>query len=578
MSLLPQALTGLAQATPLFLVAAGLVLVFRATGLLDLGQAAIAALGATLVTRLPVDPVLAIIATPVIAAFLGAALEIGLFRHLYHAPLLSKLLVTLGLFLFFQNAAQRLSSSQPVHDSAWLHGTLTIGALTISTATLALIAIGPITFGLLCRLRPTIAAPRGYTPIVALAAALCGLAGALSPLARHAPVSPAFGLDLLADALLVLLLGGLGSLPGAFIAALVIGLAKALTADLFPDAALILPVAATAALLLVRLNGILGKPIPAPEQPGFSIRPTPRSAKLLFAASVLIALAAPLLGAPAALLIDAAIAILFAAGLHLLIGPGGIPALGHAAFLAIGAYAAALFVQSTQAITDVAILAAALMIGALSAGLAAFLVGIILSRLSAPAIAMLTLIVAHLVGTAAAQLGPIPAIAPLSGSNFPWILPPRLLSALPVWLTLALCLGVTLVLRRLLYAPFGYALRAARDNPVRAAAIGLPIPLLHLTAFTLAGATAGLAGAITALVSSTVLFTTIQRSAEPLVMLALGGSQLLAAPLVGAVAYTGMIEPLPLSSLLVGPTLIALPLLLPAGLAGISIRLWRRVR
>ena len=578
MSLLTHALTGLAQATPLFLVAAGLTLVFRAARLLDLGQIAIAALGTTVATRLPLDPALAIIATPAFAAVLGAALEIGLFRRLYRAPVLSQLLVSLGLFLLIQDAAPLMSRSHVAPDPAWRHATFAIGALPIPIASLALIALGPVTFGLLSRLRPDTAAPWSRTLTVALGAALSGLGGVLLPLAQHASPPPALGIDLLADVLLVLLLGGLGSLPGAFIAALVIGLAQALIADPFPDAALILPVAATAALLLVRPNGLLGHPSPAPEQHGIPIRPTPKSAKLLFAASVFVALAAPLLGAPTALVIDGGIAILFAAGLHFLLGPGGIPAFGHAAFLVIGTYAAASFVQNAQTIIDIPVLAAALIIGALSAGLAALLVGAILARLSAPAVAMLTLIVAHLVGTVAAQLGPIVAITPLPWSNLPWAPPPRLPPALSVWLTLVLCLGVTLILRRVLYAPFGYAVRAARDNPARAAAIGLPIPALRLAAFTIAGAVAGLAGALTAITSGTVLFATIGRSAEALVMLAFGGLQAIAAPVVGAVAYGGLIDTFPPATLLLGPALIALPLLLPDGIAGTSIRLWRRAR
>ena len=60
------------------------------------------------------------------------------------------------------------------------------------------------------------------------------------------------------------------------------------------------------------------------------------------------------------------------------------------------------------------------------------------------------------------------------------------------WLALVLGAGGALVLRRVPFARFGAALRASRDAPARAAAIGLPVARLRLAAFTLPGAAAGL--------------------------------------------------------------------------------------
>ncbi|MGI4807968.1 MAG: ABC transporter permease subunit [Janthinobacterium lividum] len=553
MSLLSVGLTGLSHATPIFLVAAAITLVFDANRVLDLSQAAIAGLAAALFGRLALAPTLALVAIPAVLAVGGGAVELLVIHRLRRAPLLAQLLVTLGLFLVFQDAARLLWADSPATSPGWAIGQL---------GTLAIVGAAPAILGLLLTVRA-----RGRL-IVPLAAALSGLAGTLWFLSQPTH-SVGFDTDLLADSLLTVLLGGLGSLPGAFIAAIVIALLRAFTADLFPSSALALPLALTAAFLLVRPGGLFTHANPAPlhQAPTMLIRPASRSAKLLFAAAFLmgsVAICSASSGMP--LFANIGIAVLLAASLHLLLGPGGMPSLGHAAFFGVGAYAAALFVRTAGIAPSLSLLGAALVFGTLTAGLAALVVGTVVARLSAPALAMLTLVIAYLASTVATWISPIESLA--------WADMVRISAPLTVWLTFAVCVGIALLLRRLLYAPFGYALRAARDNPARAAAIGLPIPLLRLTAFTIAGGTAGLAGALTLVTVGAA--PVIHRSADTLLMLALGGVQTIAAPFVGALAYTGAAQMLAPWPFLLGPALIAVPLLLPEGIAGASIRLWRR--
>ena len=558
MSLLSVGLTGLSHATPIFLVAAAITLVFDANRVLDFSQAAIAGLAAALFGRLGLAPTLALIAIPAVLAVGDGAVELLVIHRLRRAPLLTQLLVTLGLFLVFQDAARLFWAVSPSTRPGWAISDLGM---------LAIIGTGPAILGLL------LTVPARGRLVVPLAAALSGLAGTLWFLSQPTH-SVGFDADLLADSLLAILLGGLGSLPGAFIAAFVIALLRTFTADLFPSSALALPLALTAAFLLVRPGGLFAPANPAPllPTPPLLIRPAARSARLLFAAAFLMASVAIYSASfGATLFATIGIAVLLAASLHLLLGPGGMPSLGHGAFFVVGAYAAALFVRTAGLAPSLSLLAIALVVGTLTAGVAALVVGTVVARLSAAALAMLTLVVAHLVSTVATWIGPIEPRAwadMLRTSAIPLPAP------LTVWLTFAVCLGMALLLRRLLYAPFGYALRAARDNPIRAAAIGLPIPILRVTAFTIAGGTAGLAGALT-LVSVGVA-PVIQRSADTLLMLALGGVQMMAAPFVGALAYTGAAELFAPWPFLLGPALIAVPLLLPEGIAGASIRLWRR--
>lgn len=558
MSVLSVGLTGLSHATPIFLVAAAITLVFDANRVLDLSQAAIAGLAAALFGRLGLAPTLALVAIPAVLAVGGGAVELLVIHRLRRAPLLAQLLVTLGLLLVFQDAARLLWANSPATPPGWAIGQF---------GTLAIVGVAPAILSLLLTVRA-----RGRL-VVPLAAALSGLAGTLWFLSQPTH-SVGFDTDLLADSLLAVLLGGLGSLPGAFIAAIVIALLRAFTADLFPSSALALPLALTAVFLLVRPGGLFARANPAPhhQPPTMLIRPASRSTKLLFAAAFLmgsVAICSVSSGAP--LFANIGIAVLLAASLHLLLGPGGMPSLGHAAFFGVGAYTAALFVRTAGIAPSLSLLAAALVFGTLTAGVAALVVGTVVARLSAAALAMLTLVIAHLVSTVATWIGPIESLAWADMLRTSAISLPTPLTA---WLTFAVCLGIALLLRRLLYAPFGYALRAARDNPARAAAIGLPIPLLRLTAFTIAGGTAGLAGALTLVTVGAA--PVIHRSADTLLMLALGGVQTMAAPLVGVLAYTGAAETFAPWPFLLGPALIAVPLLLPEGIAGASIRLWRR--
>ncbi len=558
MSLLSVGLTGLSHATPIFLVAAAITLVFDANRVLDLSQAAIAGLAAALLGRLTLEPTLALIAVPAVLAAGGGAVDLLVFRRLRRAPLLAQLLVTLGLFLVFQDAARLLwADSSPVLPG-WAIG---------ERGTLAIIGAAPAILGLLLT-----ASARGRL-VAPLAAALSGLAGTLWFLSQ--PIhSVGFDSDLLTDSLLAVLLGGLGSLPGAFIAAVVIALLRAFTIDLFPLSTLVLPLAMTAAFLLIRPGGLFARAIPAPPSPTSTmlIRPASRSAKLLFAAAFLVSSVVICSGGSSApLFANIGIAVLLAASLHLLLGPGGMPSLGHAAFFGVGAYAAALFARTAGIAPSLPFLAAALVFGTLTAGTAALVVGTVVVRLSATALAMLTLVIAHLVSTVATWIGPIGSLAWADMLRTSAV---RLPAPLTIWLTVAVCLGIALLLRRLLYAPFGYALRAARDNPVRAAAIGLPVPLLRLTAFTIAGGTAGLAGALTLVTIGAA--PVIHHSANTLLMMALGGVQTMAAPFVGALAYIGAAQTFPPWPLLLGPALVAVPLLLPEGIAGASIRFWRR--
>jgi len=148
------------------------------------------------------------------------------------------------------------------------------------------------------------------------------------------------------------------------------------------------------------------------------------------------------------------------------------------------------------------------------------------------------------------------------------------------WLALALCAGGAVLLRLVLRAPFGLALRAARDSELRAEASGLHAARLRLLAVILAGATAGLSGGVFAYAKGSVFpgYAAIPHSVDALLMVLLGGVQTLSGPIIGAVAYTGLYDLLLQVTdawrFILGAAIITLVLAFPDGLAGAAQR-WR---
>ena len=609
LNLLPQLLTGLASASALFLVAAGLTVIFGVTRVVNFAHGALCMLGAyigwSILTRLPRDPAsftLGILLAALATAAIGILIETTLLRRIYRAPELFQLLATFGVVLIVQDLTLHLwgPNDLTISRPPWLRAVIHVGGTRFPLFDLILIAIGPAVLALLWLLftrtrwgtlvraatldREMVAALGVdqrllFTSVFTLGAGLAGLGGALS----LPDGSANLGIDLavITDAFVVVVIGGLGSLPGAYAAALLIGLLQSFGLALLPQATLVLVFALMAAVLVFRPNGLLGRPQAvaraAPESLPV-VRPAPAVLRWLGLAALLLAALAPLALGPYALsvLVEGFIAVLFAASLHFMMGPGGMPSFGHAAWFGIGAYAAGLLAQRLPQGTA---LPAGLASAPLAAGLAALLLGAVIVRLSGITLAMLTLAFAQIVWAAAFQ-----SVALTGGDNgILGVWPPSWLGPLPFyWLTLALCTAATLLLRRIIYAPLGTAIRATRDSPLRAEAIGLPVQRLRLAAFTLAGVAAGLAGGIEAYAKGSVFptYISIPKSIDALVMVMLGGVATVTGPIVGALAYTGLYDALlratDLWRLVLGAAIVLLVVLFPEGIAGATQRAWAR--
>ena len=204
-------------------------------------------------------------------------------------------------------------------------------------------------------------------------------------------------------------------------------------------------------------------------------------------------IAAPLLGQQwpylAILLTEILIAALFAASLHFLTGLAGMTSFGHAAWFGLGAYGAALLLKLGALPME-----AALLLGPLAAALGALVFGWFCVRLSGVYLAMLTLAVAQILWATAFQWDDV-----TGGSNgLTGLWPAAWLSSGPgyYYLTLALCALGVWWLRRLAFAPLGYALRGVRDSALRAEALGMDARRVQWAGFVAASLAAGMAGSL----------------------------------------------------------------------------------
>ncbi len=606
-----QLLNGLAGASSLFLVAAGLSLIFGVTRIVNFAHGSFYMVGVyvayALVDRL--DWLGFWFAVPIAAltvGVLGVIVEMLLLRRIYRAPELFQLLATFALVLVIKDGVLWLFGPEELLGprAPGMTGSVEILGRQFPAYDLFLIVVGPIVLGLLWALltrtrwgtlvraatqdREMVGALGVnqawlFTAVFALGAMLAGLGGALQ-LPRE-PANLEMDLHIIGSAFVVVVVGGMGSIPGAFVAALLISEIKAVCIWLglvnvfgveisFSKLTLVAEFVVMAIVLVVRPWGLMGKQQAASRAMGEAEMPIRPADKLFLTGVAVLALALLVLppassGSPyvVVLVIDLLIAALFAASLHFIMGPAGMHSFGHAAYFGLGAYAAALVVRKLGLSMEMALVMAPLV-----AAIGALIVGWFSVRLSGVYLAMLTLAFAQIVWAGVYQWDDF-----TGGSNgMTGVWPSEWLSDKTAYyyLTLVLVAVSMWALRRMLFSPFGYALRAGRDSVLRADAIGLDVKAMQWVAFVIAGAFAGVAGALFAFSKGSISpeALNVSRSVDGLVMVLLGGIQTLAGPVVGAVSYTWLHDVMARSTeywrALLGAVILILVLLFPQGIAG----------
>lgn len=269
---------------------------------------------------------------------------------------------------------------------------------------------------------------------------------------------------------------------------------------------------------------------------------------------------------------EIAIVALFATAFNLLMGFGGMVSFGHAAYFALGAYAAALLVKQ-GALPMLVGLAAAPVVAAAGA----LLFGFFIVRLTHTYFAMLSLAFAQIVFTVIFKW-----TALTGGDNgILNVWPPEALKSPRAYcyFTLAVAgLGI-LALHAIVNSPFGYALKAIRENARRARFIGVNVRRHQLLAFVLSGFFSGLAGGLFAFFNGSVFpdFAYLNKSFEPLVVVLLGGAQSFFGPLVGAFGFkileTFIARQWPIYwPLFLGGVVVLVIVILPQGFVGLLAR------
>ncbi|GKT18498.1 ABC transporter permease [Acidovorax sp. SUPP2522] len=620
---LTQLLNGLAEASSLFLVAAGLSLIFGVTRIVNFAHGSFYMLGLYLAYSLvehmaglaggPLGYWLGLLLAALAVGAFGALVEVVLLRRIYRAPELFQLLATFALVLVVSDAVLWLWGPEELlgRRAPGLAGSIELMGRQYPAYNLFLIALGPLVLGLLWLLLTRTrwgtlvrAATQDremlgalgvnqawlFTGVFALGAMLAGLGGAVQ-LPRE-PASLALDLRAIGEAFVIVVVGGMGSIPGAYVAALLIAEIKALCVGLgtvqwfgvevsFSKLTLVVEFLVMALVLVFRPWGLMGRPqatsrnsapAEAPLRPG-----TP-----LFRAAVVAVLAAlaalPLLSAwlPYATVLaqDVLVAVLFAVSLHFIMGPGGLHSFGHAAYYGLGAYGAAVLLKAFSMPMPLAMALAPLVAGA-----GALVFGWFCVRLSGVYLAMLTLAFSQIVWSVVFQWDAV-----TGGSNgligvwpAPW-----LGGAGYYYLTLALVGLSVFALRRVLFAPFGYALRAGRDSALRAEAVGIDVRRVQWTAFVIAGGFAGLAGSLFAFSKGSISpeAVAVGQSVNGLVMVLLGGLQTLLGPIVGAAAFSVLQDAILRATeywrALFGGVILLLVLAFPQGIAGFAQQIAQR--
>jgi branched-chain amino acid transport system permease protein len=595
-----QFLTGLASAASLFLVASGLSIIFGVTRIVNFAHGAFYMLGAYVAFTLTEQFSGAIgfwggiVAAALIVAALGVLIEMALLRRIYHAPELFQLLATFGLTLMVEDLVVLIWGPSDLlgRRAPGLKGAVDFFGQNIPSYDLFLIVLGPVVLGILWLLfqrtrwgilvraatqdRDMVAALGVnqkwlFTSVFAVGVFLAALGGALQ-IPRDA-VHHAMDLRIIVDVFVVVVIGGLGSIIGAFVAAVLVSELNAFGILIFPKISIILVFMVMAVVLIVRPWGLFGRREAAARRtPGLTVNPwRPLTSLERLAAIALFALAAtlPLAGGNYALTVGSEIAIfvIFAASLHFLMSVGGLASFGHAAYFGLGAYGVAFLAKMAGLPMLVCLL-----LGPLLGCLGAAIFGFFAVQLSGVYFAMLTLAFAQIVWSIAFQW-----VSVTGGDNGILSVWPEAWAASPqrfYWLALGIAALVVAGLRLVVFSPFGFALRATRDSPLRSEAIGINGKLIQWTAFVIAGTVAGLAGALFAYLKGSVFPDNlgIPLSVDALVMVLLGGVETVSGAVIGAIVYKALsiwlVSQTDLSKLVLGGFIVLIVVAFPKGIVG----------
>jgi branched-subunit amino acid ABC-type transport system permease component len=286
LDLFAQVLNGLSYGVLLFLLSVGLTLIFGMLDVVNLAHGSFYMLGAYagLVTLgITGSFWTALLAAPIAVGLIGAGVERSCLRPLYRRPVLDQVLLTFGLIYVFEDLVKwgfggRIRS---ISAPALLEGSVAIGPAIIPSYRLFVIVFGLVVAVALwlllekTRLGAIIRAGvfdaemtagmgidiigRVFTWVFAFGAALGGLSGVVAGPIQSA--HPSMGVGILIPALIVVVVGGLGSLKGSLVGSLIIGQAETFGKAWLPGSAMLIIYVVMALIVLLRPQGLFGRPL-----------------------------------------------------------------------------------------------------------------------------------------------------------------------------------------------------------------------------------------------------------------------------------------------------------------------------
>ena len=566
-ALFSQLLLGLINGAFYALLSLGLAVIFGMLNIINFTHGAQYMMGAFgawfLLQYLGLNYWTALIIAPVAVGAVGIAIERLMLKRLYKLDHLYGLLLTFGLALIIQGIFRNQfgASGLPYPIPEQLQGGQRLGFMFLPNYRAWVIVLSLIvcigTWYLIERtklgsyLRAAtenaaivrtfgINVPRMITLTYGAGVALAALAGVLA--APIYQVNPLMGADLIIVVFAVVVIGGMGSIMGSIVTGFGLGVIEGLTKVFYPQASNTVIFVVMAIVLLIKPDGLFGKPL----QQGGGVESTGGSAPAGAGRSVVVGflvlaaffLVAPLFVYPL-FLMKALCFGLFAAAFNLLIGYGGLLSFGHAMFFGSAGYISAHVAKVWGMPPEIAILA-----GVAVATLIALATGALAIRRLGIYFAMTTLALAQMIYFFAIQ-------APFTGGEDGIQDVPRgkmfgVLNlqneAVMYGVVFVIVFGGLLLVYRIINSPYGEVLKSIRENEARAISLGYDTVRYKLIAFVLSGTIAGLAGATKAIVFQIASLTDVHwsMSGEVVLMTLVGGLGTIFGPMLGALVIIAM--------------------------------------
>lgn len=498
----------------------------------------------------------ALILVPLLVGLIGALMERIFIRRVYDLDHAYGLLLTVGLAMLIEGLFNvRYGSAGQQYDVPQsLQGAINLGFMylpiyrgwVIAMALLTCLAtwylIERTKLGSYLRAATEnpdllrafgINVPRMLMLTYAFGVGLAGLAGVMA--APIYQVGPQMGQSIVITTFAVVVIGGMGSIFGAIVSGLMMGVIEGLTKVFYPQASSTIIFVIMAIVLVLRPAGLFGRDTQAHSIADVSSGRADsilENGRLWFVLMLSIGLALPFLMFPI-LAMKILIMAIFAMGYNIIFGYGGLLAFGHAAFFGTASYIAAQMAAVWGVPPELCLLA-----GVAGSSVLGLLFGWLAIRRQGLYFAMITLALAQIVYFYAVQaswthgedgiqsvprgvfLGMINLSRPL-GMYFT---------------TLAFFLAAFVFVYRVVHSPFGQTLKSIRESEQRSVSLGYSVNDFKLIAFVLSAALAGLAGGLNAIVFQIASLSDVyfMNSANALLMTLIGGVGTLLGPIVGA--------------------------------------------